>query len=408
MATTDTDTARENFRGTSTIDPTLIYGFPDVDGGATPIMTDHADFPNPRTSVLDEGVISDIREAGEFLEPIKLYEHDDNGTKVLVLIDGKTRMTAVAREWAENPETVKFVAVPYVLVDATPNEIRLLMAKYNLDDTRRPLTALETAKHLLYMEQVHGMSEEDQAKFLNKENRGGIRWIREMKRVAGLPDVAEAVETGKIDETTAKEVAKIEDPEVRKDVVDQVVEAKADGKSEREARKAVTTDAKAVGKDKGKATTLTPHSKTTLGFKEALALLCDFYPDAKKAIVEELDVDAVDFNDEASRTAYITQQETTARFREYVKFMKLDGLKPGALFDQIESWIKSDELESMRLVRHPDQAPLPEPKAPAAPKPKAQPKAPAAAKESKPKGATAKPATGGAKKPAVAGGSRKK
>lgn len=396
MSETIATTARESFRGNSMIDPTKVYGFPDVDGGSDPIISDHPDFPNPRTSVLDEGMIADIREAGEFMEPIKLYEYNDGDETVLILVDGKTRMTAVARHWAENPESNDFANVPFVLLDGTPNEIRLLMAKYNLDDTRRPLTALETAKHLLYMEEVHGMTEEEQAIFLNKTNRGGIRWIREMKRVAGLPDVVAAVEAGDIDETTAKEVAKIDDPEERREVVEQVKELKAEGKTEREARKNVSTSGKATGKDKGKPATLTPQSKTTLGWKETFMALSDFYPEAKKAIVEELDVDAIDFNDELQRTAYITQQETLARFREYVKFLKLDNLKIGELFDQIESWIKGDELESMRLVRHPDQKPLPEPKASTAPKSRA--------KDKDTTKTTAKSATGRT----VAGGSRTK
>ena len=377
-----------NLVGLDAIDPRSIYGFPDLTAKkAVPVITDHPDFPNPRTSPMSEELKAEIREAGQFDEPVVLFERtNDNNEVEYVLVNGKTRLTSVAEEWAENPETDKFSVIPFVLYVADDeNEVRMHMAKINLEEARTPLSALETAKYLLYMENEHGLSEDDQAKMLNKTGRGGIRWIREMKRVAGLPDVAAAVEAGDIDDTTAKEVAKLPGEDQRADVIKQVKDQKKAGKSEADARKNVVVppakgDPKA-GKGKQASTTkgtrakpaaagstLTKQSKTTLGWKEAFNELCDFYGEAKKFLLDELDPDAVTWTNAQQRTVYITQCETIARYREYMKFLKLDSLKQNAQFDAIEAWIPATEREAMKLVAHEKASTVNVPEEPSGPK----------------------------------------
>lgn len=398
-------------QGKLTIDPRNIFGFPDVLNGADPVLVDHPDFPNPRTSPLDRDLVDEIKEARKLLEPVVLYIYEDpnGGDPVNVLLNGKTRGTSIAESWSENPDTDAFEEIPFTIFEGTADEARAFMLHVNLNDSRTPLTELETAKHLLYLEEVCGVSEEDQAIMLNKTGRGGIRWIREMKQAAGMPDVVAAVQAGDIDVTTAKEVAKIPDEEARKDVIEQVKEKTAEGvaqgkdkaKAERAARQAVTVPKSkdSAGSNKPKNDGLVGPTKTTIGFKDTIILLCDFYPDVKKMLLEPIDPDAVTWTDPSQRIAYITEQEQVMKYRTFTKFLKIDGLKMDAQFDFIEAQIKPEERKTMKIVPHRDEP------APAAP---ATTEKPAATKPGAAKKSVAKPSAKPAAKPAAKKGVTKK
>jgi hypothetical protein len=396
-----------DFLGESMIDPMSIFGFPILSAGEPPVITDHPDFPNPRTGPMDRQLINEIKAAGVLLEPITIYFHEEDGEEIPILVNGKTRLTAVAEAWAENPTTDAFRLIPFTVVTGTPMEVKFLQAKLNLEDTRRPLSAVETADFLMRMEAEYGLTEEQQLEYLKKPvNQGTIRWLREAKQVASDPIARTALEEGKIDMTTAKGVAKTKGEEAKKEAVEKIVEEKAKGKTERQARQAVT-----VRKETGKGeveTSLRGGNKTTLGWKPTVELMKEYYPYAKLAHQRNVDPDKVNWMDKTQREDYLFDQEIIARYDMIVKFMKLDHLSLREQFVEIESIFGKEECEIMKVIAwmpedtstKKTQAPAPKTKAPAtrsSTKSKSSVKAKASA--TKPSAKTKAPAKKSAKSP---------
>lgn len=370
-----------DYEGDNMIDPMAIFGFPNLANGEDPIITDHPMFPNPRTGVMDRALVEEIKENEAFLEPITIYFYEDeDGEEIPVLINGKTRLTAVAEHWAEDGHA--FREIPYSVVTGTLMEVRFLQAKLNLNDTRRPLSAVETADFLSSMEREYELSEDDQLLYLQKPiNQGTLRWLREAKAVANDPIARKALEKGDIDPTTAKAVAKIVDPVEKVKAVEKVVEAKAGGATEREARKTVTDDTGAP---------LRSTNKTTLKWGDALEWMKEYYNYAKEAHRKGLNSEDVDWASPASREDFMADQEYIARYDMLTVFFKISDLSLREQFETIEEWFGAEECVALKItkwmpprpqgsVKPSAEAPEAKEKAPAKPKaPKAKQETPAA------------------------------
>lgn len=338
-----------DYLGDSMIDPMDIFGFPNLAAGEAPVIKDHPDFPNPRTGPMDRELIEEIKEAGTFVEPVAIYFHQENGEEVAVLVNGKTRLTAVAEAWAEDPNTDKFRVIPYVVVAGTPMEVQFLQAKLNLADSRRPLSDVETADFLIRMENEYGLTEDQQLAYLMKpNNQGTIRWLREAKMVAVDPVARPALEAGEIDKTTAKGVAKMTDEKAKKEAVEKVKEEKAKGKTEREARQAVGGTQKT---SKGEqAAPIRTANRTTLGWKPALELLKEYYGYAKVAFQRNVDAEKINWTDKGQREDYIFDREVIANYTLCVKFLKLDHLSLRQQMVEIEGIFGKEECEALKLI----------------------------------------------------------
>lgn len=308
------NTDPRNFR-LCTIDPLEIYGVATAirNGNA---IADHPAFPNPR-STMDRELIDSIKEAGEIMDPVYLY-WDASGA--VIIVDGKTRLTAVAEYLRENPETEMFRRVPYIRVrpsaTGTEADIRLLMVKRNLEDVRRPLSAYDAAVAIDRLEKS-GMTEAYIANALNKLGKGGVQYVRSLKAILNAnPAVVEAVKAGKIDKVTAKQIAKTVDFKDQADAVNKVTEAVAAGATEAEARK-VSGVKKA--------------NRTTLGFKDTLEYTIENILKAYWKILEKESADAdyeakIDWNDRAQREAYHNDLIIRTAFEMQMRYMKLDDL----------------------------------------------------------------------------------
>lgn len=377
-----------DYLGDSMIDPMAIFGFPNLAAGDAPVITDHPEFPNPRTGPMDRDLIDEIKDAGYFIEPIAIYFHEEDGEEIPILLNGKTRLTAVAEAWAEDPNTDKFRTIPYVIMTGTPLEIKFMQAKLNLADSRRPLSDVETADFLIRMEDEYGLTEDQQLAYLMKpSNPGTVRWLREAKMVAVDPVARPALEAGEIDKTTAKNVAKLKDAKAKEEAVENVKKAKAEGKTEREARQKVTAPT-------GKAETPAPirtGNRTTLGWKPVLELAKDYYPYYKIAQQRLEKAEAVNWTDKDQREDYVVDREAIAVMRVLFTVLKLDDLSLREQMVEIEALFGEDECENMKLIswlpNEPGAKKVSAPKAPA--KPKAE--APAEKPKAKAKAAPTKP-----------------
>jgi len=338
------------------IDPRLIYGFPDLANGDEPVITDHPDYSNPR-GAMDQELITEIIAAGDLLEPVTLYIRetgDDADPYEYILLNGKTRLTAVAQAWATEPTTDSFQTIPFIRSNVDSTEARrFTQLRLNMLDRERPLTDVEIAEFLMQMEdEFPDLTEEDQLFYLYKaNNNGNIRWLREIKKVAESPTLAEAVKGGEVDMVTAKKIAKTGTTErAKREAVAQVKKEKASGKTEAEARKAVAVTKKnaITGQSEGKEA-ISRGNKTTLVFQKALDVLSEYWKAIVEAFQRDLEVDEVDFTNKIECEDYIIDFEMITRYRMFVIFFKLDLLSLREQFEQINEWLGPAQLQALRV-----------------------------------------------------------
>ena len=304
------------------ISPSLIWGFPQP--GQAPVLEDHPEFHNHRTH-MDRDLINEIKEAGRLIDPIRIrITKDATGKEVYILIDGKTRMTAVAEYLAENPDTDLFDVVEFIPVKGTDLEAYILMGLINFEDSRKPWSDLDTARFLISLDD-RGVSPDEQAKMLNKTGRGGVRWINEIKAVANNPVLEQAVEDGAITMPTAKQIA-VDAKKTGSDpkaVVEDITKQKQAGVSEAEAKKNSTSRS---------------GNRTTLGWNETRERLADIYPEVKRSLRRVYshgfdESSDIDWDNEVERDEYLEQLNLIAQFHALLFFMKIN---QGSLRDKLE------------------------------------------------------------------------
>lgn len=326
---------RTPYSGESRIDPRLIYGFPNLASGEPPVIENHDQFPNPRTSPMDPDLIENIRESGDYHDPVKLYEYDDEDYGlILIPVEGKTRLTATAVEWAENPNTTKFAQVPYVLVTGTPEEIRVKMAVYNLDEERRPISKLEAAQHLNMLRNRFSMDPAKIEEYLGMTKRHVTRYLNDMERILQNPDVKELVEKGDLSVTSATDIVnktkdKTKQTEVAKTVAaagkQAVQTAKASGAGKKEQAKAQAEGektARQAGGIKGKSRTTATFPDTIQEYGSRWLLLKSTHPMSPAY----LQIEGVDFTNEKELLAFLQQTENAQSYRELKFFTKSNGM----------------------------------------------------------------------------------
>lgn len=302
------------------IKPESIYGF----CPSTGTLEDHPDFKNPRTKI-NRDIINQIKESGTILTAIVLHE-TSNGT---VVIDGKTRLLAVAEYKAENPDSDAFDTIPVVYLEdqCSDDEAYGLMCSLNVD--RDTLSQEDIARFLVSLDD-RGITEEEQCRILHKTGRAGLRWIREAKQAINNEAINEALSEGIIEDfVTAKHMAvdasKEDDPaQAAKEMIDKLVELKNSGVSEKEAKQKTTSRGP---------------NKTSLNYKQLIADVEDWYPEAKLALMKVYGEDLnftydVNIEDEQEVEKHLDYIRLVERFDVYMYILKMKG---HSLFDTISN-----------------------------------------------------------------------
>lgn len=219
----------KNYR-TQTIDLSEIYGVDLTNGTFTPDER----FTNFKHS-LREDVLESLAsvQAVTQLDPILIYRSNDGRIHVL---DGFHRLTAVLRKYQENAEL--WSKIPFRLFRGTEEDARFEAFKANLEDARSSLTPNEEFSAIKMWLDAGYEPEEIMTKI--GRNAQNVRWVNKVKDImgGGVPALQEAVESDQIDVTTAAKIARKVAPAKQEEAIAKVVQAKNDGLTDTDARKA--------------------------------------------------------------------------------------------------------------------------------------------------------------------------
>lgn len=291
----------------NTINPRLIYGYPEPDAPA--VMQAHPDLRNPRitrnTSVIDE-VVAD---KGYIINPVVLTELP-NGT--LAVVEGFSRLTGYIeysrQEGATPPETIPYFLVPF-------ENAPLYALTHNLKSKgKTPLNDMEIADYVAYLE-AQGYSTDNIALALSSSKRSGTQ---RLNAILGIRESSQAIITnyveGKIDFTTAKLLSKVDKGEQEAKLVE-VLTHLDQGEPEAQVRKSV------LGKKANTRTSTFSETMTTL----VEDYLCLYVQLLMKDLENPLWVKQLDLQTRDGIADFIENHTVREAWKVTMEFLKIYG-----------------------------------------------------------------------------------
>lgn len=299
------------------IDPMEIHGFAAYVKGQTKAIIDHPEYPNPRSAKnMSMGVVEDVKAAGSILEPVKLFWEPGGA---VILADGKTRLTGLGEHLKMHPELIGKLTIPLQRLIGTPTEIKLLMLKYGLDDTRSPLVSGDVAKYLRRLDE-QGVTQAEQLRILDRGGRQGVMWLNRMKAViTANPAVIEAFEEGRMELTTAKQIGKSVPFSEQKQAVEAFLKAKA-------------TNPELPESELRKLTGIKKSNRVTVGYDTAIEFIIEHiypaydYSQYLRRVKGKNWVETLDWSDEVERNRYLETVQAEQAWEAYTWFLKLTGM----------------------------------------------------------------------------------
>ncbi len=176
----------------------------------------------PRRTMDEErlGELAASIRAEGLLQPllVRLGRPDLDGTTRYIVIAGGRRLRAIglALQLAAPEERPRLRRVKVVLSDSPEGERRIIQLIENIQ--REALPALDEARALQEVMQLRGWSRRQLAEYIHKSHT----WVNE--RLALLDDeaIAGALDHGQISPTVARELRKLDDTELREELLDRV------------------------------------------------------------------------------------------------------------------------------------------------------------------------------------------
>jgi hypothetical protein len=300
----------KNYR-TQTINLSEITGV-DLDNGTFTPDPRFTNFKQTlRQDVLD--ALSSVQSVAQ-LEPILIYQSNDGKIHVL---DGFHRLTTVLNKYKENNDL--WCKVPYRLFRGSEEDARFEAFKANLDDARSSLTPSEEFSAIKMWLDAGYEPEEIVTKI--GRNPQNVRWVNKVKDImnGGVPAVQEAIQSNKLDVTTATAIARKLPPEEQEQAVSVAIEAKKAGLSDMDARKAA-----GVGKE-----------KKALSTDMIYTYLFEFYDVDFAGALEEGEVDDVVYG----------------QFLAIVRILQMDHLKEEEVCEIFDDMLLKREEKAKKVSR---------------------------------------------------------
>ncbi len=176
----------------------------------------------PRRTMDEErlGELAASIRADGLLQPllVRLGKPDLNGTTRYVVIAGGRRLRAIglALQLASPEERPRLRRVKVVLSDSPEGERRIIQLIENIQ--REALPALDEARALQEVMQLRGWSRRQLAEHIHKSHT----WVNERLALLDNEALAGALERGQISPTVARELRKLDDAELREELLDRV------------------------------------------------------------------------------------------------------------------------------------------------------------------------------------------
>jgi hypothetical protein len=212
------------FTGSMSIES--IYGYQK----GSPVIEDHPEFPNPRTTPTRE-IVDGIKEAGKFDHAVTIFQYEG----LNIPLDGKTRLTGAAEYRLEKGEG--FDNIPVTLFEGSYEDAILFQIRAGLPGNRKDLTEQEVARSITRMLDK-GTPQERIMKSLGWSGKGGTRKYNTVMAVLNSSEeLQEVFQSGEITLEDAADIARDETIEDKAEVAHKLAESIKSGLSNVEARK---------------------------------------------------------------------------------------------------------------------------------------------------------------------------